>query len=857
MNEDLNDAPVAFEDQQEHLKDIQSLKVDEIQCDTCKKIFTFSNQIKDHIEKEDHYSFRIKRKENQNFEEVKCNICLESNIQKLYFILNNSNIVELKQVIYCQKHFPPGNKDDKIPILEYIEEEIAKRKFNKVQLRYKDKENYYDTLKPLVIADMIYTRNLYESKEEYEFEVLEKNERYYFEIPENFSELNINRGRVLKFTKTEDNNIFEFLAVITNYEMIENKDYNLLKIRINPINKHITSLKGHTGRYKIKEGFCLIPYERMLEALKIFDSDIPDDENEIFERAVSLYLTERILGTLPFDGKSEDKDLKKKVDEILKIEKNTMDLLFDKDDNKLNENINDFGQLNESQIKALKHIFENPLNMVQGPPGTGKTFLASFIVYNIFKMRREKDNKILLCTPSNSAADNLTSYLIRINLATGNKMKLLRVYAKTRESLEINKDIEKISLHYLLNQKYGDDLEDLDKSELEEETKEIINEHDIIISTCSTSGDERLKNIIFPFILIDEATQCCELEAMIPIVHGCQHLTLIGDQKQLGPVVLHPLAKKYGMNISLFERMLKLYPHLFTMLTIQYRMHPEIVKFPSEQFYDNKIENRNNLINERILSEEINKGIGWPIKNIPLLFLHVKGEEKIISGSKSKYNEEEANIIVQYIVKLLKLGIKLNDIGVITPYIAQIERIKSLLKMKKIEHMNNLKISSVDGFQGGEKKFIILSNVRSNKENNIGFLKDFRRLNVSITRAIFGMIIIGNAECLYQEESVWKNFINYYQRNKLIYSPYIYDKEEEKEKGEKYNIDELEKVIIGNDEDINLIEEPFIYGKYEEQKKINEDLLNNFECLENNYAEENINYLRKKQEKKNKKYNKK
>ena len=857
MNEDLNDAPVAFEDQQEHLKDIQSLKVDEIQCDTCKKNFTFSNQIKEHIENEGHYSFKIKRKEHQNFEEVKCNICLESNIQKLYFILNNSNIVELKQVIYCQKHFPPGNKDDKIPILEYIEEEIAKRKFNKVQLRYKDKENYYDTLKPLVIADMIYTRNLYESKEEYEFEVLEKNERYYFEIPENFSELNINRGRVLKFTKTEDNNIFEFLAVITNYEMIENKDYNLLKIRINPINKHITSLKGHTGRYKIKEGFCLIPYERMLEALKIFDSDIPDDENEIFERAVSLYLTERILGTLPFDGKSEDKDLKKKVDEILKIEKNTMDLLFDKDNNKLKEKINDFGQLNESQIKALQHIFENPLNMVQGPPGTGKTFLASFIVYNIFKMRREKDNKILLCTPSNSAADNLTSYLIRINLATGNKMKLLRVYAKTRESLEINKDIEKISLHYLLNQKHGDDLEDLDKSELEEETKEIINEHDIIISTCSTSGDERLKNIIFPFILIDEATQCCELEAMIPIVHGCQHLTLIGDQKQLGPVVLHPLAKKYGMNISLFERMLKLYPHLFTMLTIQYRMHPEIVKFPSEQFYDNKIENRNNLINERILSEEINKGIGWPIKNIPLLFLHVKGEEKIISGSKSKYNEEEANIVVQYIVKLLKLGIKLNDIGVITPYIAQIERIKSLLKMKKIEHMDNLKISSVDGFQGGEKKFIILSNVRSNKENNIGFLKDFRRLNVSITRAIFGMIIIGNAECLYQEESVWKNFINYYQRNKLIYSPYIYDKEEEKEKGEKYNIDELEKVIIGNDEDINLIEEPFIYDKYEEQKKINEDLLNNFECLENNYAEENINYLRKKQEKKNKKYNKK
>ena len=83
---------------------------------------------------------------------------------------------------------------------------------------------------------------------------------------------------------------------------------------------------------------------------------------------------------------------------------------------------------------------------------------------------------------------------------------------------------------------------------------------------------------------------------MIPVVHGCKHLTLIGDQKQLGPVIIHPQAKKFGMNISLFERMIKLYPQLYTMLTIQYRMHPEIIKFPSEQFYENKIENVENLI---------------------------------------------------------------------------------------------------------------------------------------------------------------------------------------------------------------------------------------------------------------------
>ena len=162
-----------------------------------------------------------------------------------------------------------------------------------------------------------------------------------------------------------------------------------------------------------------------------------------------------------------------------------------------------------------------------------------------------------------------------------------------------------------------------------------------------------------------------------------------------------------------------------------------------------------------------------------------------------------------------------------------------------------MKISSVDGFQGGEKKFIILSNVRSNEGNNIGFLKDYRRLNVSITRAINGMIIIGNAKCLYHEQSVWKNFINYYQRNHLIYTYNLVEDQEKKEQAKKYNIDDLVEVIVGNEDDINLIEQPFIYG--EEEKEINQDLINNFECFENNYAEENINYLKKKREKNKKK----
>ena len=846
MSEDFNEAPIAFEDKINQVEKIIPLKIGEIQCKNCKEKIRYINKIKDHMKKQKHYLFQIKRKNQQDFEEINCNICSESNIKNLYIMINQLNVEKINNIIYCIEHIPKGF--DTQSLMDFIEEEdIIHRKFNKAQLKYKDKSTYYNVLKPLAIADMIYQRLIYEKKESHEIELLENNLRYFFVVEINFNLINITPGKVIKFSLKDGKEPFEFLAVITKHEIIE--EGKKIKVMINPINMHISSLKGHTGIFKIKEGFCLIPYSRMMEALNSFETDIPDDEDEIYDRAVSLYLTERIMGYLPFDLKSEDKKLIERVNNILRIEKNTVELiLFKNEANPLIKEIKGFGSLNESQIIALENIFKQPLNMIQGPPGTGKTFLSSFIIYNIFNKRKYREDKILLCAPSNSAADNLTSCIIRINKVTGYKMNILRIYSKTKEYLNINKEIEEISLHVLIKKKFGDDLLEISKVEIDEESEKIIEKNDIIITTCSTAWDYRINKKNFSFVLIDEATQCCELESMIPIVHSCKHLTLIGDQQQLGPVIIHPQAKKYGMNISLFERMFKLYPQLYTMLTIQYRMHPEILKFPSQQFYENKIKNKDNLINERKLSDNFNKQFNWPKKDIPLIFIHFEGEEKIMENTQSKYNEDEANIVVLYIEKLIKCGIDMIDIGVITPYVAQIEKIKSILISKNIKDYSNLKISSVDGFQGGEKKIIILSNVRSNKENKIGFLQDYRRLNVSITRAIYGMIIIGNAKCLYQEKSVWRNFINYYQRNHLIYSLKI-------KEGNNFDMDELFEVTIGNEEDIDNIEESFVYGNEEDYQDINEDLINNFECSENIYAEWNKNDLKKEDKKRKKKHN--
>ena len=560
------------------------------------------------------------------------------------------------------------------------------------------------------------------------------------------------------------------------------------------------------------------------------------------------------------DQIKNDKDGKihEMKEEYLRIENNSLKkVLFEENIiSKLESSKEGYGELNKSQISILQKVFSNVLNLIQGPPGTGKTFLSSFIAYNIFKFRKDKKEKILLCSPSNSAADNLASNLIKLNNVIGGKMKIMRIYAKSREFLEIPESIQKISLHNLLKVKLDkENIVMTTKDILTENIEKIVEEIDIVISTCSTSWDERIMHFSFPFVIIDEVTQCCEIESLISIAHGCKHLTLIGDQKQLGPVIMHPKANQTGMNISIFERLLKLYPNLLNMLTIQYRMHPEIVKFPSYLFYHNKILN-DDSINERIKNEKLdfNKIFKLPGNGKPLFFIHNEGLETLIESGTSKINEEEVDLVVLVLEKLIKSGVDFEDIGIITPYTAQKELIVEKMK-EKYKNSEKLKISSVDGFQGGEKDFIILSNVRSNENDQIGFLKNFRRLNVSITRAKKGLIIIGNAKCLYNNKCGWKNLINYYQDNKLIFVPEIKIKENGKK---EFIIDKLEYKKIGNDKNVDWKD---IYKEYDFDGSgnipgNNEDLLDNFECSENVYLQGNKRHLNKKKKKKNKNKNK-
>uniref|UniRef100_A0A8C1YGQ9 UPF1 RNA helicase and ATPase n=1 Tax=Cyprinus carpio TaxID=7962 RepID=A0A8C1YGQ9_CYPCA len=266
---------------------------------------------------------------------------------------------------------------------------------------------------------------------------------------------------------------------------------------------------------------------------------------------------------------------------------------------------------------------------------------------------------------------------------------------------------------------------------------------DVICCTCVGAGDPRLAKMQFRSILIDESTQATEPECMVPVVLGAKQLILVGDHCQLGPVVMCKKAAKAGLSQSLFERLVVLGIRPIR-LQVQYRMHPALSAFPSNIFYEGSLQNGVTA------ADRIRKGFDfqWPQPDKPMFFYVTQGQEEIASSGTSYLNRTEASNVEKITTRLLKAGAKPDQIGIITPYEGQ-----SLLL--------------VDAFQGREKDFIILSCVRANEHQGIGFLNDPRRLNVALTRARYGVIIVGNPKAL-SKQPLWNHLLNYYKEQKVL-----------------------------------------------------------------------------------------
>ncbi|KAA8500020.1 Regulator of nonsense transcripts 1-like [Porphyridium purpureum] len=431
-------------------------------------------------------------------------------------------------------------------------------------------------------------------------------------------------------------------------------------------------------------------------------------------------------------------------------------------------------QLNFSQDAAVRSVLESPLSLIQGPPGTGKTVTSASIVYFLAKCTK---SQVLVCAPSNVAVDHLAE---RIAL-TG--LKVVRVCAKARESLV--SPVEHLTLHYQVAHLDEDEDSELHKllrlrddvgelSDTEDKRlrtlrhkaeREVLSAADVICCTCVSAGDQRLSKMRFRSVLIDEATQATEPETLIPILHGCKQLVFVGDHCQLGPVITSKPAAKAGLGQSMFERMVMLGLRPIR-LTVQYRMHPCLSEFPSNTFYEGSLQNGVSAADRMSESFEF----PWPQPDRPMVFWVQSGPEEISASGTSFLNRVEAGSVEKTVTQLLRNNVSPSRIGVITPYEGQRAYIVSYFMRNgplRQDLYRDIEVASVDAFQGREKDYIIMSCVRSNETQGIGFLADPRRLNVALTRARLGLIVLGNPKVL-GKQALWSLLLQHFKELGLL-----------------------------------------------------------------------------------------
>ena len=463
--------------------------------------------------------------------------------------------------------------------------------------------------------------------------------------------------------------------------------------------------------------------------------------------------------------------------------------------------------LNESQNKALKFSINSETFLIHGPPGTGKTTTLAEVI----KKHIELKKKILVSADSNVAVDNIMEKLKDYNIVRiGHPAKIESSLMKYSLDVKIRRDkrykeVEKIikkidDLKYLqekrtkkptparrrgmsdeeilkltkegkgkrgvkaewvremaewikIQQKINKLYDERNKI-TEEIMEDILNNADAVFATNSGAGSEFLEGKEFDVVFLDEAAQAMEPSTLIPLIKAPQAI-FAGDHKQLPPTIL---SNDERLRISMFERFSHLYPDALHTLEIQYRMNEKINNFPSCEFYECKVKTYEKIKNITI------KDLGIKDDEFyggfePYVFFDTKGKflEAVKKGSPSKYNPKEAEFVKELVDRFILNGAKEEHIGVITPYKDHEEYMKKI-----IEH--NIEIKSVDGFQGREKEIIIVSLVRANDKEEIGFLSDIRRLNVAITRPKRKLLIIGDAKTL-SSNKTYADLIQYVKKN--------------------------------------------------------------------------------------------
>ena len=453
-----------------------------------------------------------------------------------------------------------------------------------------------------------------------------------------------------------------------------------------------------------------------------------------------------------------------------------------------------FPWLNPTQDRAVNEVlWAKDVAIVHGPPGTGKTTTLVEAI-NETLMR---ESQVLVCAQSNMAVDWISEKLVdrginvlRIGNPTRVNDKMLgftyerrfeshadypQLWAIRKAIRELRKNRKKGSENY--HQK----MDRLKSRAAEIELRinaELFGEARVIACTLVGSAHHLLEGMKFGTLFIDEAAQALEAACWIPMKRASR-VILAGDHCQLPPTVKSIAALRAGLGKTLMERIAENKPEVVTLLKIQYRMNDEIMRFSSDWFYGGKVESAPQIKYRSVL--DYDHPITWIDTSNEENQITIEGEdapedsastsssvsaanqnsdlnfkEQFVGESFGRINKAEAELtlltLAEYFTKISKRRVleERIDVGIISPYRAQVQYLKKLIKKYEFfkPYRRLISVNTVDGFQGQERDVILISLVRSNDEGQIGFLKDLRRMNVAMTRARMKLIILGNKDTM-------------------------------------------------------------------------------------------------------------